>query len=163
MTKPAGGTTSVLCIGVGNKFRGDDGIGPEIAARVAGLRPDGTRAIEQSGEGAGLMDSWKGSDAVIIIDATSSGTPPGTIHRFDAVSGPLPLKFFHYSTHAFSVAEAIELSRTLGSLPGILIVYGIEGKNFEAGSPVSPEVRKAAKIIEKKIVSDIDNILGRNP
>ena len=63
---------------------------------------------------------------------------------------PCRARFFHYSTHAFSVAEAIELGRALGKLPPRVILYGIEGKDFAAGETLSPEVASAA-----------DEVLGR--
>jgi len=81
---------------------------------------------------------------VIIIDATMSGEAPGTIHRFDASAQPIPKSSFRCSTHAFGVAEAIDLARALGNIPQRLMVYGIEGKNFAAVVGLSAEVEKAA-------------------
>ena len=101
------------------------------------------------------MDSWKDSDAVILIDAVHSGAQPGTIHRFDVHTQTIPTKFFHYSTHAFGVAEAIELARALKQLPQNLIVYGIEGKCFEAGIGLSLEVEKSAQEVVKRVKQDI--------
>ncbi|MFN4152349.1 MAG: hypothetical protein ACK4IX_15520, partial [Candidatus Sericytochromatia bacterium] len=60
-------------------------------------------------------------------------------------------KFFNYSTHAFSLAESIELSRVLGELPDNLIIYGIEGKNFSTGQNVSKEVEKSIYDVVNKI------------
>jgi hydrogenase maturation protease len=90
------------------------------------------------------MEVWRGAETVIIIDAVASGAPPGAIHRFDAARRPIPKGAFPCSTHAFGVAEAIELSRALGEFPRCLVVYGIEGKNFATGVGLSPEVEKAA-------------------
>ena len=59
------------------------------------------------------MESWKGWDAVVVVDAVRSGAEPGTVCRFDAISQPLPSKIRHGSTHAFSLGEAIELGRAL--------------------------------------------------
>src|SRR5262249_55198419 len=87
--------------------------------------------------------AWRGSETVIIIDAVMSGAAPGTIHRFDANIRRIPKGALRCSTHAFGVAEAIELSRALGEIPRSLTVCGIEGKNFAAGVGLSPEVEKA--------------------
>ena len=100
------------------------------------------------------MEAWEGAALVLLIDATRSGSPPGTIHRFDAHAEPLPSRFFHYSTHAFSVAEAVELARALDQLPPRLIVYGIEGKNYTAGEGLSPEVEKAADSVIPRVLQD---------
>ncbi|MCR4321832.1 MAG: hydrogenase maturation protease [Candidatus Brocadiaceae bacterium] len=151
---------SILIIGIGNQYRGDDGVGLRIAQDIKKKSPDHVNVIEQSGDGISLMDSWKDSDAVILIDAVHSGAQPGTIHRFDVHTQTIPTKFFHYSTHAFGVAEAIELARALKQLPQNLIVYGIEGKCFEAGIGLSLEVEKA---VEEVMIRVKQNILNCSP
>jgi hydrogenase maturation protease len=151
----------ILIIGVGNAYRGDDAVGLRIAQDIKKKSPDHVNVIEQSGDGISLMDSWKDSDAVILIDAVHSGAQPGTIHRFDVHTQTIPTKFFHYSTHAFGVAEAIELARALKQLPQNLIVYGIEGKCFEAGIGLSLEVEKAVEKVMLRVKQDIHNCSPR--
>ena len=152
---------SILIIGIGNPYRGDDAVGLRIAQDIKKKSPDHVNVIEQSGDGISLMDSWKDSDAVILIDAVHSGAQPGTIHRFDVHTQTIPTKFFHYSTHAFGVAEAIELARALKQLPKNLIVYGIEGKCFEAGIGLSLEVEKAVEEVMMRVQQDIHNCSPR--
>jgi hydrogenase maturation protease len=67
----------------------------------------------------------------------------------------VPVKFFHYSTHAFSVAEAIELARAMKTLPPRLLVYGIEGANFNAGVTISHDMQESAKQVVEQIVKEI--------
>lgn len=148
---------SILIIGIGNQYRGDDGVGLRIAQDIKKMSHDHVTVIEQSGEGISLMDSWKDSDTVILIDAVHSCAQPGTIHRFDVHTQTIPAKFFHYSTHAFGVAEAIELARALKQLPQNLIVYGIEGKCFEAGIGLSLEVEKAVEEVMMRVKQDISS------
>ena len=152
---------SILIIGIGNPYRGDDGVGHRIAQDIKKKSPDHVNVIEQSGDGISLIDSWKDSDAVILIDAVHSGAQPGTIHRFDIHTQAIPTKYFHYSTHAFGVAEAIELARALKQLPKNLIVYGIEGKCFEAGIGLSLEVEKAVEEVMMRVKQDIHNCSPR--
>jgi hydrogenase maturation protease len=142
---------NVLVIGVGNEMRGDDGAGIAVARALGTRVRPGVRVMEALGEGAALVDAWRDAGAVILIDAARSGAPPGTIHRFDAVKEPMPPRFFHYSTHAFSVAEAVELARVLGALPRRLLVFGIEGRTFEAGAGLSPEAARAAATVTVEI------------
>ena len=93
------------------------------------------------GEPVGLIEDWSGADAVIVVDAVSSGAPPGTIHRLDPLSEPIPAALSQGSTHAFGLAETIELARTLDRLPARLTVYGIEGERFAAGDSSAPRCR----------------------
>jgi len=151
----------ILIIGVGNAYRGDDAVGLCIAQDIKKEALVHVTVIEQSGDGAALMESWENADTVILIDAVHSGAQPGTIHLFDVHTQTIPTKFFHYSTHAFGVAEAIELARTLKQLPKNLIVYGIEGKCFEAGIGLSLEVEKSAQEVVKRVQQDIHNCSPR--
>jgi hydrogenase maturation protease len=145
-----------LIIGLGNQYRRDDAVGLVVARRLKKAAPEHVCVLEETGEGAALMESWKDADAVILIDAVRSGARPGTLHRLDAHTQPIPTGFFHYSTHAFGAAEAIELARALGQLPPHLIVYGIEGKTFEAGLGLSPEIEKAAQEVVERVLGDLD-------
>lgn len=112
---------------------------------------------EQSGEGTSLVESWKGYNRVFIVDAVSSGASSGSIHRLDA-SETIPSKFFSCSTHSFGVAEAIELARALNQLPEKLLLYGIEGKNFEPGEILSPEVESAIEEVADEIFHYIESV-----
>jgi hydrogenase maturation protease len=132
----------MLVIGVGNWYRSDDAVGVVVARRIASLDLPDVAVYERSGEGAALMESWKGAEDVVVVDAASSGSFPGTIHELDARMQTVPTDFFH-SSHAFGVAESIELARALNRLPPRLTVLGIEGGNFAAGVGLSMEVEKA--------------------
>lgn len=143
-----------LVIGIGNQFRGDDAAGLIAARAVKAARVPNVSVMEESGEGSALMEAWKGAEKVILIDAVCSGAAPGTIHRFEAHAEKLPSNFFHYSTHAFGLAEAIELSRVLRQLPAYVTVYGIEGVNFGAGGELSAAVRDASDKVVHKIIGD---------
>ena len=152
---------SIVIIGVGNEYRCDDGAGIAVARRLRKLFPTGVRIREESGEGAALMQAWQGGTWVWIVDAVRSGAPPGTIHHLDARAAPVPTGFFHYSTHAFSVAEAVELARSLDQLPAHLVVYGIEGSDFIAGLELSPAVEQAVEAAVERLAQEIRAALGR--
>jgi hydrogenase maturation protease len=135
-----------LVIGVGNRFRRDDGVGPAVLdlLREHGADAD-LRLVESSGEGATLIDLWRGEGQVMVIDAVRSNSAPGTVHVLDTATRTIPQDFFHYSSHAFAVAEAVEMSRALGQLPPELMLYGIEGGDFGAGQGLTFEVARAAE------------------
>lgn len=149
------GKPSTVVIGVGSTYRRDDGVGIEVVRRLQKRVPTGVTTIEESGEGVALLEAWKGAITAILVDAVHSGAPPGTIHRLDAHIEPIPSRYFHYSTHAFGVAEAVELARTLNQLPPQLFVYGIEGKSFSAGVGLSAKVKQAAEILVAQVLSEI--------
>lgn len=154
----------MLVIGVGNVYRRDDGAGIMAARALRAQAPAGIVVREESGEGASLIEAWQDASEVVVVDATRSGSAAGTIHCLEASRQILPARFFHYSTHAFSVAEAVELARALGRLPRRLLVYGIEGKDFESGEGLSPEVGMAvAQVVERIIIRNRRRRTSRCP
>lgn len=149
------GQKPVLVIGVGNWYRSDDGVGLVVARKLKAMNLPGIVVCEESGEGMSLMEAWMNAEQVTIVDAASSGSPPGVIHKLNADSMTIPFSFFHYSSHAFSVAEAIELARALNSLPPRLTLYGIEGRNFGAGVGLSFEVEQASDNVVREVISTV--------
>ena len=146
---------NILVIGIGNAYRSDDAAGLIAARRVNEQASEHCSVIEHTGEGAALMELWKDADAVIVIDAVRSGAAPGTVSRFDAALCPLPVSMFRDSTHAFSLAEAVELSRALKQLPRQLIVYGIEAQSFEAGTNFSPAIEFAMQTVVERVLQEL--------
>jgi hydrogenase maturation protease len=131
-------------IGLGNEWRCDDAVGREVARRLDGVVLDG--------EPIGLVEALDGADEVVLVDAVSSGAPPGTVHVFEAGSERLPATLFGTSsTHTLGLAEAVELARSLGRLPRRVLVYGIEGASFSFGNGLSPEVADAAATVVEEV------------
>ena len=139
-TPPLPRPSRVLVLGVGNASRGDDGVGLVVAQHVQEYPLDGVTIVLTAGEGTGLLALWQDSDAVVLVDALWTGARPGTLHRFVVGTHPLPAMFSRVSTHAFGVAEVIELARALRQLPPVLVVYGVEGATFEMGAGLSAAV-----------------------
>jgi hydrogenase maturation protease len=145
---------STIIVGAGNALRRDDGAGLTAARRLRGAVAGNVRVLLKEGDLASLLDDWQQADAVIVIDATSSGCEPGTIRRYDAHERPLPSIFARTSTHSFGVAEAIELARVLGRLPARVVVFGIEGLDFTSGEGLSPDVNAAVDQVVKRITAE---------
>jgi len=146
---------NILVIGVGNEYRGDDAVGPYIARKLKTKGLPRTLIEIQNGEGTLLMESWRNAHTVILLDAVNSGASPGKIYRFDAHHQPIPSRFFNCSTHGFGVAEALGLANRLKRLPPCALIYGIEGKTFEAGAMLSPEVERAAEDVMERVVEEV--------
>ena len=128
-----------MIIGLGNEFRHDDAVGLIAARRLHG--------VEHEGDIGDLISRWEGLERVILIDAVASGAAPGTIHRLDVSVSSVPRRLFQNSTHALGLADAIELSRVMGTLPGEVVIYGIEVRDTTAGIGLSPEVTKALEAL----------------
>jgi hydrogenase maturation protease len=154
-------SSRVAVIGVGNSWSGDDAAGVLAVRRLRGRVPKGVTLIEHEGEPTALLDVWEGAELAIVVDATSGGGSPGTVRLFDATTEPVPSRFSGMSTHAFTVAQAIELGRALSRLPARLVVVGIEGRSFEAGARLEPEVAAAVDAAAETVLERLDEHLRR--
>jgi hydrogenase maturation protease len=117
---------TALVIGLGNRLRGDDGLGPAVAQRLVQV-VDGEVDVIECSDPASLMDDWAGAERVVIVDAVASGRTPGAITVIDAIGSPLPGTGWALGgTHALSLPAVIELARALDRLPPRLHVVGVE-------------------------------------
>ena len=153
--------SGILVIGIGNEFRSDDGLGLYAARELKRRGCSGVTVIEHPGEGSSLHEAWQGCGCAMLIDAVSSGGTPGSVHRVDCHRDPVPHSLFRSSSHTFGVSEAIALGRTLGSLPGVLLLYGVEGRTFEPGRGLSEAVVRGIPVLIARIEEDIADLTHR--
>jgi hydrogenase maturation protease len=146
----------VLVIGIGNDFRLDDAVGLEAVRELKRLSlPSDVLLIEGVSDGMALLDCWEQDDHVIIVDAVFAAAMPGTVYRYDALHDGLPSELSFHSTHAFGVAEALELAKMVERLPASLVIYAIEGKKFAQGCGLSVEVEQAMRVVIAQIAQDV--------
>ncbi|MBI1729020.1 hydrogenase maturation protease [Candidatus Acetothermia bacterium] len=145
-----------LLIGLGNRFRHDDGAGLQFVRQFSTNMTDFVDSRLFEGDPIDLIELWQGADRVMLIDATSSGAEPGTVQRLDASEKALPEELFgRQSTHLFSIADAIELARRLEKLPQEVIIFGIEGANFSFGEGLSGEVQEVLAKLNQQVLDEL--------
>jgi len=145
-----------VVIGVGNTDRGDDGVGAEVLARLERRVPSAVRLVRLSGaDPTQVIAAWEGAERAFVVDAMVSGAPAGTVRRFDAGEAPLPAEVQLFSTHALGTSAGIEMARVLGSLPGALTVYAVEGATFALGAGLSPAVAAGAAEAAARILEEV--------
>lgn len=149
----AGRGERVLVVGVGNRARGDDGAGPEVALLLAALAPPGVDALPWEGDLLGLLDRWSGYERVVVVDATLSGSPPGSVQRLP--QGARFRSSLATSSHGLGVPELVALAETLGRMPVRLEVIGIEGTDFEPLAPLSPAVATATRALARRLAQEL--------
>ena len=150
-------TGRAVVIGVGNPWRGDDGVGWAVAGAVG--RRLGT-AVEIrccDGEPARLLDAWTGVDLAVVVDAMRSGAQPGAVRVVEAdgvaelMRSPAPV-----GSHSLGIGQALALGRALGRLPGRLVVVGVEGLDHGFGEGLSAPVGAAVDVAADLVVRVVD-------
>lgn len=139
----------IRVVGCGNLWRRDDGAGPAVALRLKELRLPGVEVQVATGEAMDLLERLRGAERAIVVDAMRAGLKPGSVRRFRTAS---PLRACRFpSSHAFGVAHAVALGRSLGVLTQKLEVYGIEGLDFSDGEGLSPQVERAVARLARRL------------
>jgi hydrogenase maturation protease len=142
-------------VGLGSADRGDDAVGAAVVRAVAALLP--TADVHVHEDPSALLDLWWGRDLVVVVDAVRSGAPGGTVHVLEAGrTTPVPGLAARVGagiggTHAFGLAEVVDLARALRRLPDRLVVVGVEVERLDHGAPLSPAVAAAVPVAAVRV------------
>lgn len=142
----------MLLVGLGNRLRGDDGVGPEVARRVAAAGAD-VDVLVCDGDPAALLEAWQERKRVVVIDALA-GRPPGEVVRLDVGEGDALVPEAAATSHALGLAEMVELGRRLKRMPCSLVVYGVAGSTFATGAALSPAVAAAVPEVSRRVLEE---------
>ena len=157
-------TALVHVIGVGSPS-GDDWVGWELAERLRtseSLSAWGDRVSVSLHDrpGAALLQAWKGSGLVILLDAVRSGAAPGTPHRLD--SSQLRNQPKILSTRGFGLAEAVQLAAALDALPESLLFFGLEASPEHEAMCLSEAVFASLPAMVAEVEASILSYLLQN-
>ena len=148
-----------LLLGVGNAMRGDDGVGPEVVARVARLGLPGVEIATESEPVALLNHLRRPSppDVVLVVDATAPRGEPGRVRVHQVGGERLARRAPVLGSHGFGLADVVELARVLGLLPSRLTVIGVEAASTRLGDGLTV----AAQAGVDSAVQAVRQALGR--
>ena len=123
----------VVIIGCGNLNRKDDGVGIVVAQRLQSHFRENpipeVRVYDAGTGGMEIMFQARHASSLILIDASVSGTEPGTIFKLpgsEVANRPPP----SYSLHSFRWDHALYAGQKIfgDSFPDEVTVYLVEGR-----------------------------------
>ncbi|RPI11983.1 MAG: hydrogenase maturation protease [Actinobacteria bacterium] len=137
--------TRPLLVGIGNPWRGDDGIGWAVAEAAGRRLGDAVDVVWCDGEPTRLLDAWADADFVVVVDAARTGAAPGTVHLW---TEGLPTTSVSSAggSHALGIAYAVALGHALHRVPQRLAVIGIEAGELDTGEALSTDVAAAVDL-----------------
>jgi hydrogenase maturation protease len=147
---------SDVVVGIGNPFRGDDGVGPAVVALLAGRVPPVVRLVCSDGEPTGLLELWRDAGRAVVIDAAAGGGPPGSVRTVrlrpgdSAALGPGG----GTSSHGLGLADALALAAALGTAPAEVVVHAVVAASCAHGAGLSPAVRRAAAEVVELVLGE---------
>jgi hydrogenase maturation protease len=126
------GRAPVLVLAVGNPSRGDDAIGPELAARLEAERLSGVEVIAEFQLQVENALDLVGRECVVFVDA-GTGTPaPFELRRIEADAD------FLHTSHALSPQAVLSTyGRVTGAAAPEAWLLCVRGESFELGEPLS--------------------------
>ena len=144
-----------VVIALGNRYRGDDGVAHTVVESLI-ERQAPCRVVANQDDSMALLNAWGSTGMAIIVDAAELRTQPGTIHRLDLNTQPMPHDLARCSSHGLGLAEALELGKVLDQLPQTLVIYAIEAVQFNAGTNMTPKVLTAAYAVADLIQHELE-------
>ena len=136
----------VSIVGIGNRLRGDDGVGPEIIKRVENPLP--SLLLFDVGE---APENYLGKivkqkpDAIVFIDAVDFDAPPGTIKVVETDD----IRNESLSTHNVSLNLVAKYLQRETSAD--IFLLGIQPETTEFGREISQAVREGLEKIVKML------------
>jgi hydrogenase maturation protease len=159
----------ILVAGIGNVFLADDGFGVALADRLARRElPAGVEVVDYGIRGMDLAFAMQdGYDAVVMLDATPRGEPPGTLYVIEAETDAEPGEGAVLETHGMDPAKVLALVGTLGGAPPRTFVVGCEPQTRMTGEeeeivaqlsePVRAALGPAVRLVES-LLADIRDV-----
>ncbi len=146
-------------IGCGNPTRSDDGAGVSVAQRLLAmpLPPEAPVKVFDAGtNGMEVLFQARGARKLIIIDASSSGSDPGSVFEVpgrELENRPVP----SYTLHDFRWDHALFAGRRIwgDEFPSDVTVFLIEVATLGYGLELSPCVAQAADSVAARIAAEI--------
>lgn len=151
-------------IGCGNPNRSDDGVGPEVIARLrsTGL-PDAVALYDAGTDGMAVLYRARGLSRLIVVDAKAPETTPGAIFEVpgELLESP-PTNSLNL--HDFRWDHALHAARRIygAQFPGEVTVFLIEAQSLDLGLGLSAAVSKAADDVVKRIAILAQAYAGRD-
>lgn len=147
-------------IGCGNLNRSDDAVGVIIAQRLqqylAQYPHPHMRVYDCGTAGMEVMFQARGTQKLIIIDASSTGSEPGAVFKvpgkeLEALPEP------SYNLHDFRWDHALAAGRKIfkEDFPQEVTVYLIEAENLDFGLELSSVVQHSANLVFEEITAII--------
>lgn len=154
----------VLVAGVGNIFLGDDAFGVEVVRELAKRpQPDGVRVADFGIRGLDLTYALlDGYEAVVLVDATRRGEPPGTLYVLEP-GAPAETGEVAAEGHNLDPARVLRLAAAMGGVVRRLLVVGCEpgppGELEEMAAGLSEPVRAAIPAAVGRVESLVAELL----
>jgi hydrogenase maturation protease HycI len=136
----------VVIFGIGNRQRGDDGIGSKLVERIGSK----TRAVCINGENAPEMYLGKiakeSPDTILVIDAVHIGRKAGEFQILNLDELAVPF----FTTHDLPLRFLLDRLKTLTN--SRIYIIGVQPERLSIGESLSRSAQKALRTLERLLM-----------
>ncbi|MEI6414275.1 MAG: hydrogenase maturation protease [Pseudomonadota bacterium] len=149
--------------GLGNPFRGDDGIGLALASWLADQNLSGVvAALWEDADALTLTHQLLSLEGpVMLVDSADMGLAPGQSRLFDRAGVRLHEPAGSTSTHGLGIATALGLAEALEFTQPVWF-FGIQPASLQ-GAALSPGLRRSWPELTQALTCAIHDIHGTIP
>ena len=154
----------ILVAGVGNAWLQDDAFGGECARRLEARGvPSGVTVMDFGTGGLDLAyEVMRGSDALVILDASRQGGEPGTLSVMEAEREDFPDAIEdgeNIDPHGMDPKTMLRFVKAVGGWPGKVVIIACEpGEVDEVGMGLTPKVEAAMEQALALVLETIEEL-----
>ena len=150
-----------LVIGLGAWDRGDDAAGLVVAARLHDQLEGRARVVSGCSDALAFVAELEGAARVVVVDSLrSSDCPAGMLQELDLARAAPPPQPPRLSGHGDALGAGWRLARTLGVAPPHFRLWGVVGRDFGLGVPLSASVRAALEPLTAAVLGELGDSAG---
>ncbi len=148
---------NVLVLGIGNILISDEGAGIRVVEELKHRYnfPDSVEMIDGGTMGLELLPYFEKRSHILIVDAVTTGSKPGTIVRIEDPPAFLRQKS---SPHQMGLTDVLGVAAITGNLPENITLFGIEPKQLSTGLSFSTEVEQNIHRLVDMVVAELVTI-----
>ena len=143
-------------VGIGNVLLGDDGVGVWLIHRLLGgyrFEPE-IEILDGGTLGLGLVTYLSDTDRLLIVDAATTGTAPGSVVVLRERDVPAILRAT-LSAHEASLCDLLAALTLLGRTPREFVAIGIEPQDMLPSIELSTPDRDALDRAEREVIAQL--------
>jgi len=145
-----------VVLGIGNTILTDEAAGVRAAQALerAYALPEDVQVIDGGTSGMEMLEDLAGADLLIVLDVVKAGAEPGTLVRIEGDEVP---RFFRrkLSPHQIGLSDVLASLELLGTVPGTIVVHGVEPVSLKLGTEMTEPVAQAVPLLAQRAALEL--------
>ncbi|MCV7079677.1 hydrogenase maturation protease [Mycobacterium szulgai] len=148
-------TGGIVVIGLGNRYRRDDGVGVAAATALHERGLPGVSVVNDVVEPMALVEAWSGARLAVVIDAAmATALTAGRVRR--CALGDVAGAAQGLSSHSIDIGRTYALGQSLRRAPAALQIFTVDVADIGHGIGLTPQVERAVPEVVGLVLAEIN-------